>query len=279
VSELSYCAAQVRKFDYDRFICMLFAPPQEREALAALYAFNVEVARIRESVRQPLLGHIRLQWWTDTLDAVFAGRAPPHQTAAALSDAVHRFRLDRRHFDEMLQARARDLDDRAPADLEALIAYAEGTAAALALLSLQVLGVEGDAARRAARDVGVAWALTGLLRAVPFHAGQRRVYLPESLNRQAGLDVYELFALRSPVALKTVVADLADHARLLLQAARASRPDVPRAALPALLPATLADGYLRRLHQAGYDPFIANAQKPGSLQLTKVALNAARGRY
>jgi phytoene synthase len=172
------------------------------------------------------------------------------------------------------------MDDQAPADVEALIAYAEGTAAALGLLSLRVLGAGGDAAARAAaRDVGIAWALTGLLRAVPFHAKERRIYLPASLNRQAGLDVYQLFEMRSPSALRTVVAAVADCAAAHLDAARVVRRKVPRAALPALLPATLADGYLRQLQRARYDPFAAAVQKPGPLQLARVAVNAARGRY
>jgi phytoene synthase len=280
VSELSYCAERVRQFDYDRFICMLFAPPEEREALAAVYAFNVEVARIRESVRQPLLGHMRLQWWTDTLDAIFAGCPPRHEIAMALFHVVRRFELDRHFFDQILETRALDMDDQAPADVEALIAYAEGTAASLGLLSLRVLGAGDDAAARAAaRDVGVAWALTGLLRAVPFHARERRIYLPASLNRQAGLDVLQLFELRSPRALRTVVAAVADCARTHLDAARAARRKIHRAALPALLPATLADGYLRWLQRARYDPFAASVQKPGPLRLAKLAVNAARGRY
>src|SRR5512134_3496838 len=150
MSEQSYCAEQVRQFDYDRFICTLFAPPEEREALAVVYAFNVEVARIRESVRQPLLGHMRLQWWTDTLDAVFAGRPPRQEIAVALSRVVQRYGLDRRPFDQILETRVFDMDDQAPADIEALVAYAEGTAAPLGLLSLWVLGTGGDAAARAA---------------------------------------------------------------------------------------------------------------------------------
>ena len=76
--KLSYCAEQVQKFDNDRFLCSLFAPPAEREALAAIGAFNIEIARIREQVHEPLLGHMRLRWWTDVLDSVWAGTLPQH---------------------------------------------------------------------------------------------------------------------------------------------------------------------------------------------------------
>lgn len=279
MTELGYCAQQVRRFDHDRFICTLFAPPQEREALAALYAFNAEVARIRESVRQPLLGRIRLQWWADTVDAVFAGRPPQHEIAQALSSAVRQFRLDRSPFDRLLETRALDMNDQAPADIEALLVYAEGTSATLGLLSLDVLGVEEEAVRAAARDVAIAWALTGVLRAVPFHASQRRIYLPASLNREAGLDVFQLFEMRSPEPLKVVVAAVAECAQARLKAARAAGRNIPRQALPVLLPATLADGYLRDLQRAAFDPFNVSIQKAGPLQLAKLAFNAARRRY
>ena len=72
---LSPVAALVRHHDRDRFQTALFAPARRREALFALYAFNYEIARVRESVREPMLGQIRLQWWREAIDAAYAGAA------------------------------------------------------------------------------------------------------------------------------------------------------------------------------------------------------------
>ncbi len=66
-AELSACGRIVRENDPDRFFCTLFAPPAKREALFALYAFNHELARVAESVSEPMLGEIRLQWWREAL--------------------------------------------------------------------------------------------------------------------------------------------------------------------------------------------------------------------
>jgi phytoene synthase len=60
---LSAVAELVRRHDRDRYMTALFAPAARREALFALYAFNYEIARVREAVTQPTLGQIRLQWW------------------------------------------------------------------------------------------------------------------------------------------------------------------------------------------------------------------------
>lgn len=276
---LSQCAGEVRRLDNDRFLCALFAPEAEREDLFALYAFNQEVARIREAVSEPLIGHMRVQWWRDAMDAIYAGEPPRHHAAFGLAAAVRRHDLTRAHFDRLIDARAGDLDDHAPPDTQALVAYARNTSATLTALSLEILGQRDGAAGEAGRDVGIAWALTGLLRSVPFHAGARRLYLPADLTREMGLDVAELFRRRSSPALAFVVSEIAETARRHLAAARRLAPDVPRRALPALLPATLADGYLKRLSRARFDPFDEGVQSAPVGRLVRLGFNAYRGRY
>jgi phytoene synthase len=277
--KLSYCAEQIRRFDNDRFLCSLFAPAAEREALAAVYAFNVEVARIRESVGEPLLGEIRLQWWRDAIEGIYAGRPSSHQVVVALDQAVRGFGLSRCHFERVVEARVFDLDDAPPPDLAALVDYADATSATLSALSLEVLGADGDGVRRAARDVGIAWALVGLVRAVPFHAGARRLYLPAELNRKAGLDVLELFDRGAASGLSRVVATIAETAAGYLSSARGRSGEVAARALPALLPATLAEGYLRRLRKCGFDPFAPRVQTANPLRHLRIGYNALRGRY
>ncbi len=277
--QLSYCAQQVRRFDNDRFICSLFAPAEEREAMASVYAFNLEVARIREMAREPLLGHMRLQWWRDALDTIYSGAPPRHQVALAVADAVRRYGLDRRPFDRILDARAFDLDDLAPQSLDALIDYADGTSATLAQLSLKILGGTGEAAEKAVRDVGIAWALTGILRAVPFHAQARRVYLPAELSREAGLDVARMFETGPTDGLVPVVTAISDKAWEFIRSARGYRSEIPKRALPALLPATLAAIYLRRLAKSGFNPFDPRVRSAGGSRLVWTAFNRMRGAY
>lgn len=158
--QLSYCASQVRRLDHDRFLCALLAPAKARQALFALYAFNLEVASIREMVSDPLLGRIRLQWWREAVDGIYSARPARHPVVEPLGEAVRRFDLSRDHFERLLEARAFDLDDDAPADLDTLVGYAEDTSSSLSLLSLEALEVADGASRRAARHVGIAWGPT-----------------------------------------------------------------------------------------------------------------------
>ncbi len=275
---LSPCAEQVRRHDPDRYLCALFAPAVRREALFALYAFNDEIARTRESVSEPMLGMIRLQWWRDAVAAIYDGKPPRHDVAEALAAAVAADGLVRAEIDRLIDSRERDLDDEPPADVAALDAYADGTSATLARLAVGALGC-GEGAREAASHVGIAWAISGLLRAVPFHARARRLYLPVDLLAAAGIAPEDIFAGRSPAGLDTVVVRVADVARTHLDAARALRGEVPKGALAALLPATLASHDLARLASARHDVFDPSVAASGLGRKLRLVIAAATGRY
>lgn len=278
--ELSYSGQEVRKYDNDRFLTCLFAPADRREHLFALYAFNLEVAKTREVVSEPLLGQMRLQWWRDSVAAVYGeGNLPQHAVVQPLAEAVNAHGLTRQHFDTLIDAREADLDDEPPASLECLVNYAEVTAAPLVRLALEVLGVRGDAGAEAARHAGIAHALTGILRAVPFHARQGRVMLPA--DRLAAHDVRprDVMERAKEPGVRAVIGEVAATAREHLAAARALRRSVPRAALPALLPATLAGSHLDVIAREGHDVLAPRVLMPNPFRPARLAWAALRGRY
>jgi NADH dehydrogenase [ubiquinone] 1 alpha subcomplex assembly factor 6 len=277
-NKLSYCARQVRRHDPERYTACLFAPAARREALFALYGFNLEVAKTAEVVSETLIGHIRLQWWRDSLEGIYSGAARAHQVVEPLAAAIRDHGLPRELFEILIDAREGDLERAPPASLDVLVAYAEATSGGLQVLALEILGAAG-AAEAAARHVGVAWALIGLLRAVPFHARQRRLYLPDDLCRAAGLEVAGLYELKSSPALCRVVEQVAGRARAHLKAARDERGKVPRQALPALLPARLAERHLARLQAAGHDPFRPSVQSEPTGAAWRLAMAVLGRRY
>ncbi|QJE72723.1 squalene/phytoene synthase family protein [Aerophototrophica crusticola] len=276
---LSYCADQVRRFDNDRFLTALFAPANRREDLFALYAFNLEVAKTREVVTEPMLGQIRLQWWRDTIDQIYAGQERRHEVVQPLGAAVRRHGLERALFDRLVDAREADLDDSAPASLDCLVNYANSTAAPLVQLASQVLGVNDAPAMQAARHVGIAWALTGILRSVPFLARAHRTRLPADLMATHGVMENALFDGKAGPGLAAVVKEVAAVARDHLAQARALRREVPKVALPALLPATLADLYLGVLAREGHDPSAARVQLQNPFRQVRLGWAALTGRW
>ena len=251
----------VRRHDHDRFLVSLLAPADRRADLWALLAFNLEIARVREAVSQPIIGQIRLQWWRDAIDEIYTGKlVRRHEVVDPLAVAIAKHRLTRTHFDTLIDGRDFDLGDEPPASLAALETYLEKTSSRLLDLQLEILGVETPAAFVAARHVGVAWGLIGLVRALPFHVRHGRLYLPDDLMEAAHIDREALKASKSSATIAMVVRQMMDRAGALLGLARGL--SVPRAAVPALLLSAPARLYLRRLRRAAYDPFDPRIQAP-----------------
>lgn len=273
-----YCAEQVRRRDRDRYLTCLFAPAGRRDDLLALYAFNLEIAKTAEVVSEAMIGRIRLQWWREAIAEIHQGQPRAHEVVAALARAVRAHRLTRGHLERLIDAREADLDDWQPASLAEMEAYAGDTSAPLISLALEILGQGGAAAQAAAPSLGTAWAMTGLLRAVPFHARRKRIRLPRDLMAAEDARPDALLALRSSPELRAVVARVAARAGEHLAAAHRQCPRPPGAAQPALLLATLARRYLAILARVGYDPFDARVQRADPLAAWRLAWARVRGR-
>ena len=258
----AHCEGLVRAADKDRFLTTLFAPAEHRNALIALYAFNVEIARVREVVREPVAGEIRLQWWSDVLSGVGRGEVAAHPVAAALLASIARYRLPPERFKALIEARRFDLYDEPMATLADLEAYADGASASLIALAAQILAAGGEPDIGAlSRHAGLAHALAGLLAAFPIHAARGQLFIPlEMLARHA--DRLDVKGGPATPQLRAALAELRLRARHHLGAAQQLLASVAPAVVPALLPAALAGPTLARMERRGYDPFVPVAIAP-----------------
>ena len=201
-----------RDGDLDRYVSALFAPRACREHLFGLYAFNVELARIGEQVSEPQLGEIRLQWWRDALDRACAGETTGQPVADALGLAVRQCDLSRQSLTDLIDARRFDVSVKIMPNTAALDDCLAKTAGALFKLASEVgmtggrtaeLGALGEAVRAA----GIAYGLTGLMRALPVHARRGRVDIPEDALLRHGTSPAKLLAGEASEALTEVLAD------------------------------------------------------------------------
>ena len=268
----------MQRHDRDRFQTVLFAPVARREALFALYAFNYEIARVRERVTQPTLGRIRLEWWREAVAAAFDGGLTRHHVVVEpLTAAIREYPLTRVHFDRLIDTRENDLDDEPLPSLEALEDYAEGTSSRLVYLALEILGARDQPTTLAGFHVGIGYALAGLLHSMPYLAPTGRRVIPTDIAARTGLDDADYYSLRTKPALRAASAELAAAASRHLVSARRAR--IARSALPALLPATIARRSLTRLRRAGYDPFEPSLTTRDPLQSWQLAIAMLLGRF
>jgi phytoene synthase len=249
--DFEYCETLLRETDKDRFVATLFAPAPRRRALHALYAFNVELARVRDLAREPMPGEIRLQWWREVLGDLRAGEAGP--VASALRATIIRYRLPPAAFTDMIEARSFDLYDDPMGSLAELEGYADKTSSALIRLAAQILN-EGrePGLDQAAGHAGIAAAIAALLAALPLHAARRQIYVPLDLMQRHGARPEDVFAGVATPALRAALADMRRIARAHL--AQIPVATIPAEWMPAFLPAALAAPMLKRLER-DRDPF------------------------
>jgi 15-cis-phytoene synthase len=248
------CETVVREADKDRFVATLFAPAPRRRALHALYAFNVELSRVRELAREPMPGEIRLQWWRDVLGGQRAGEAGP--VASALAATVIRYRLPVNVLGEMIEARSFDLYNDPMGSLAELVAYAEKTSSALIGLAAQILNEGRDTGlHEAARHAGIAHAIAGLLAAFPLHSARRQLYVPLDVMQRHGARAEDVFAGVASPQLKTALAELREVARSHL--AQVPVAEIPPGLMAAFLSVALVSPTLKRLERSADNPLAA----------------------
>jgi phytoene synthase len=248
------CERQVRAQDRDRWLASLFAPAAARPHLMALFAFNLEIARIRDVVSDPLPGEMRLQWWRDLLCGKTRGDAAGHPVAAALGATVGACGLSRDDLIALIDARVFDLYDDPMPDDAALAEYALGTAGIVLRLSAQILNPQASLAG-ILRPAALAQALTGLLRAMPWHAARGQMFLPLDRLAGHGIDRAGFVGGTPSPGLARALADLREIARKSMHEVRSGIGSVGRAEAAALLPLALVDPYLAAMERPGVDPY------------------------
>lgn len=275
----TYCADEVRKGDPQRFHSALFARGSERASLMALYAFNLELIRAVTITREVMLGAIRLQWWREVMEELFAGHGREHPVVHALRDTIWHKELPRAPFDAMIDARMSELDDAGFATRDEFAHYGQEAEGSLFALAARTLSPEraGDFDAGASL-AGEAYAGVATLRSVAAQASRKRVLIPQDILREAGTDTSAVLAARSGDATRGAVARVVADAGLALdRACRAIATQHVGKALPAFLPLAPIRGELRRAEGADDFFVLARRDTPLFVQQWRLLIAALRG--
>ncbi|ACK51775.1 Squalene/phytoene synthase [Methylocella silvestris BL2] len=262
-ADYAYCETIVRRDDPDRWLASLFLPEGKRRYAHALYAFSLEIARVREVVSEPMLGEIRFQWWREALEQPDREDVRANPVAAAVTDVLVRFDLPSEHLLQLIDARQFDLFDDPMQSVDELEAYARATSSNLFCLTPMILEPETPSSGfGAASHGGTAYALTGLLRAFPWHAARGQCYVPLDILRRHGLERADAVSGRASPALLAALEEFRALARSHLEIFLTRIEGLPDLARPAFLPICLCEPYLRLMEGKCYDPFKTNVVLP-----------------
>jgi phytoene synthase len=252
---VTFCADLVRSHDFSRYAATLFVPATERRALLALYAFNVEIVRVRDQVSQPLPGEIRLQWWTDMLSGHVHGSAEGNPVAAELLRAIRDFDLPVEPLSLLAEEHQFDLYNDPMPTLTALEGYLAATSSALFDLAARIMAPPSEAVEHLARHAGLAQGLVEVIGNLPRDAAHRQLFLPEQVLASHGCSMEDVFAGKETPSLRAVLEQLAGEAQQHLTTASSLLAEVPASVRPAFLPLGQMRADLKRLSRPGRNPF------------------------
>jgi len=247
-----YCQQRTARSGTSFYYSFLFLPPERRRAITALYAFCREVDDVVDEVSDPALARTKLAWWRREIDAVYTG-SPQHPVALALRPVVATYRLPREHFQTVIDGMAMDLDCSRYLDFVELERYCHCVAGVVGLLSAEIFGYADPATRQYARDLGIAFQLTNIIRDVGEDARRGRIYLPQDELAHHGVTAASLLRHESTPALTALMAEQVARARSWHARAMATLPAADRRAQrPGLIMAAIYRALLDEIERDGY---------------------------
>ncbi|MCP9981041.1 phytoene/squalene synthase family protein [Actinomadura madurae] len=163
------------------YLATLLLPEWKRRHVHALYGFARHVDDIVDECGPGDSAARALDAVTARLDAAMSGEPVRDPVLPAFAHTVRSFDVGRADIDAFLDSMRADLTVTRYDTYEDLLAYMEGSAAAIGLMMLPVLETVPGAlrsAREPARELGRAFQLTNFLRDVSEDLARGRVYLP-----------------------------------------------------------------------------------------------------
>ena len=224
-----YCAQKAAQSGSSFYYSFRFLPGDQRSAVTALYAFCREVDDVVDEVSDPGVARVKLAWWRTEVGAAFEGRAQ-HPVALALTPAVATFKLPQEHFQTVIDGMTMDLERSRYPDFATLERYCHCVAGVVGLLSAEIFGYVDPATRDYARNLGVAFQITNIIRDVGEDVQRGRVYLPEDELSRFGVEPKDLLARRASAGFKALMAHQVERSRSFYARALAALPSGDRRA-------------------------------------------------
>ncbi|MSP00379.1 MAG: hypothetical protein EXR07_04905 [Acetobacteraceae bacterium] len=229
-------ATLVRAHDPDQFLTSLFAPPEHRDALLTLYAFDHELARAREVASEPHLALIRLHWWREVVE----GARRRHEVATPLGELIDAGRLSAFALTRIVDAHEAEIEPEI-ATLVAWRAWLQEGAGGIAASAAKLLGAPDP---EIFRPLGAAYGAARVIRWNRRRAMRGRCLLPADLLAARKLAVADAIAEPGSAGVLAVMNELVSEGGRWLGEGPSGR--LPRAQIAAALPAVLARRDLRR---------------------------------
>ncbi len=247
-----YCQQKAAASGSSFYYSFLFLPPPRRRAITALYAFCREVDDVVDETADENLARIKLAWWRNEIAQMFAGN-PQHPVTRALAPCVEAFSLTQARLEEILDGMEMDLLQTRYLDFKALERYCYLVAGVVGLCASDIFGRSDERTLVYARNLGLAFQLTNIIRDVGEDARRGRVYLPVNELQQFGVPVADILHARYSENFSRLMAFQHERAEGYYSAAFAALPACDRREQrPGLMMAAIYRALLEEIRRDGF---------------------------
>jgi len=266
------------------YLATLLLPRWKRRHVHALYGFTrytddiVDVVEGTTAIDRLL----RLTEWTARFAEAMDGGPTADPILPAIRHTITVFDLDVGDFAAFLRSMAMDLAFTEYATYDDLLAYMEGSAAAIGTMMLPILGSRDPmAAREPARQLGFAFQLTNFIRDVGEDLARGRVYLPAKDLAEYGVTTADLEAGVVTAPIRRLIACEVERARWHYRMAAPGIPLLDPSSQPCIRAAYhMYRGILNEVIANDYNVFTRRAVVPNRrrLAITAASLMTPPGR-
>jgi phytoene synthase len=224
-----YCAEKAAASGSSFYYSFLFLPAERRRAITALYAFCREVDDVVDETQDPQVAAMKLAWWRTEVGHLFEGK-PNHPVTKALEPFIEKFSVSKERLGEIIDGMEMDLTQTRYLDWPGLERYCYRVAGVVGLLAAPIFGYRDPRTLEYARNLGIAFQLTNIIRDVGEDARKNRIYLPMEDLKRFGVPASDILNGNETEHLKGLLAFEASRAKQFYQEAFQALPSADRKA-------------------------------------------------
>ncbi len=248
-----YCQQKAAGSGSSFYYSFLFLPRERRRAITALYAFCREVDDVVDECNDASLARAKLDWWRGEIAKLFAGE-PQHPVMRALAPGLQPYGITAVRLNEIIDGMQMDLDQTRYLDFAGLERYCYHAAGVVGILSAGIFGYRDARTLEYAKNLGLAFQLTNIIRDVGEDARKNRIYLPMDEMREFGVTAADVLSARSSEAFVRLMQFQAHRANTFYAKAFGALPAADRRAQrPGLIMAAIYRALLAEIKSDGFE--------------------------
>jgi len=247
-----YCQQKAASSGSSFYYSFLFLPPERRRAITALYAFCREVDDVVDEGLDPQVAASKLAWWRVEVANLFAGKAQ-HPVTRALEPHLQAFGITAERLGQIIDGMEMDLRQTRYLDWSGLERYCYHVAGVVGLLAAGIFGYRDERTLEYAKNLGIAFQLTNIIRDVGEDARKNRVYLPVEDLQRFGVPAADVLQAKETPAFRSLMEFEAERARGYYQKALSALPPQDRRTQrPGLIMAAIYRTLLDEIQREGF---------------------------